>query len=125
MSLFSSYVWRGVSLTNKPVAQPNVYLTVPAGKASIGMGGWANIDVGSYDDPNDDISQSGGVSSLNVAEFIRGPKSTCRSGGPLTGGWSATSSNDPPALATEDLNTGGIREGGSGAAAQSSSPYYD
>jgi hypothetical protein len=96
-----------VSLTNKPVAQPNVYLTVPAGKASIGMGGWANIDVGSYDDPNDDISQSGGVSSLNVAEFDPWAEVNVPVGrATLTGGVVGyVFPNDPPALATEDLNT--------------------
>ena len=68
-SLFSSYVWRGLSLTNKPVLQPDVYVTFPAGKASVTVGGWANIDLGKYDDLDDDISESGGLSSFNFAEF--------------------------------------------------------
>ena len=68
-SLFSSYVWRGLSLTNKPVLQPDLYVTFPAGKASVTVGGWANIDLGQYDDVNDDISESGGLSSFNFAEF--------------------------------------------------------
>ena len=69
LGLFSSYVWRGVTLTNKPVAQPDLYVTFPAGAASITLGGWANIDLGKYDDPDDDISQSGGSSAFNFAEF--------------------------------------------------------
>jgi uncharacterized protein Gcw-chp len=69
LGLFSSYVWRGVSLTNKPVAQPDIYVTFPAGNASVTLGGWANIDLGKYDDPNNDISQSGGLSAFNFAEF--------------------------------------------------------
>jgi hypothetical protein len=69
LGLFSSYVWRGLSLTNKPVAQPDLYLTFPAGKASITLGGWANIDLGKYDDPNNDLSESGGTSAFNFAEF--------------------------------------------------------
>jgi hypothetical protein len=68
-SLFSSYVWRGLSLTNKPVLQPDVYVTFPAGNASITVGGWANIDLGKYDDPEDDFSESGGLSAFNFAEF--------------------------------------------------------
>jgi hypothetical protein len=68
-SLYSSYVWRGLSLTNKPVLQPDLYVTFPAGNASITLGGWANIDLGKYDDPDDDISESGGLSSFNFAEF--------------------------------------------------------
>lgn len=67
--LYSSYVWRGLSLTNKPVAQPDLYLTIPVGQASITGGGWASIDLGKYDDPADDISESGGTSSFNFAEF--------------------------------------------------------
>ena len=68
LGLFSGYVWRGVSLTNRPVGQPNVYVAVPAGNASVTFGGWANVDLGRYDD-TDDFSQSGGVSSLNLSEF--------------------------------------------------------
>ena len=67
LGLFSGYVWRGVSLTNRPVGQPNVYVAVPAGNASVTVGGWANVDLGRYDD-TDDFSQSGGASGLNLSE---------------------------------------------------------
>ena len=46
-----------------------MYVTFPAGKASVTSGGWANIDLGKYDDPDDDISESGGLSGFNFAEF--------------------------------------------------------
>ena len=69
LDLFSSYVWRGVTLTNKPVAQPDLWVSFPAGNASITAGGWANIDIGKYDDPDDDVSESGGLSAFNFAEF--------------------------------------------------------
>jgi Bacterial protein of unknown function (Gcw_chp) len=69
LDLFSSYVWRGLSLTNKPVAEPGVWVSFPAGNASVTVGGWANIDLGKYDDVNDDISESGGTSAFNFAEF--------------------------------------------------------
>jgi Bacterial protein of unknown function (Gcw_chp) len=69
LDLFSSYVWRGLSLTNKPVAQPDVWISFPAGSASITVGSWANIDLGKYDDPDDDFSESGGLSSFNFAEY--------------------------------------------------------
>jgi hypothetical protein len=68
VALFSSYVWRGLSLTNKPVAQPDLYVTIPAGKASVTLGGWANVDLGKYDGSTD-ISESGGTSAVNFAEF--------------------------------------------------------
>jgi hypothetical protein len=69
LDLFSSYVWRGVTLTNKPVAQPDLWVSFPAGNASITIGGWSSIDLGQYDDPENDISESGGLSSFNYAEF--------------------------------------------------------
>jgi uncharacterized protein Gcw-chp len=69
VDLFSAYVWRGLSLTNKPVAQPSAYVAFPAGNASVTLGGWATIDLGKYDDPDDDISESGGESAFNFAEF--------------------------------------------------------
>ena len=69
LGLFSSYVWRGLSLTKKPVAQPDLYVTFPAGQASITLCGWASIDLGKYDNPNKDISESGGSSAFNFAEF--------------------------------------------------------
>jgi hypothetical protein len=69
LDLFSAYVWRGVTYTNRPVAQPDVWISFPAGNASITAGGWANIEIGKYDDPDDHLSESGGLSAFNVAEF--------------------------------------------------------
>jgi hypothetical protein len=69
LGLFSSYVWRGLSLTNKPVAQPAVWASIPAGSAAITLGLWSTIDLGKYDDVDDDISESGGTSSFNLAEY--------------------------------------------------------
>lgn len=67
-ALLSSYVWRGVTLTNKPVLEPDLYVTFPLGKASLTAGGWANIELGKYDG-SDDISEAGGESAFNVSEF--------------------------------------------------------
>ena len=67
-AVFSSYVWRGITYTNKPVLQPDAYVTIPLGKASVTAGGWANVDLGKYDGSSD-ISESGGSSAFNVAEF--------------------------------------------------------
>lgn len=66
-SFFSSYVWRGLSLTNKPVLQPDISLSLPLGAASLTVGGWGNVELGSYDG-EDDITQGGG-SSFNLSEF--------------------------------------------------------
>jgi hypothetical protein len=69
LDLFTSYVWRGLSLTNQPVVQPALYVSFPAGNAEITIGGWANVELGKYDDSIDDISESGGSSAFNLAEF--------------------------------------------------------
>ena len=68
LGLFSDYVWRGITYTNKFVLQPDVYLTIPTGPASFTAGGWFNIEPGKYDGATD-ISESGGESSFDVAEF--------------------------------------------------------
>jgi uncharacterized protein (TIGR02001 family) len=67
-ALASAYVWRGVSLTNRFVAQPDLYLTVPAGRGNVVVGGWTNMDLGQYDRAGD-LSEGGGVSSLDVTEI--------------------------------------------------------
>ncbi len=66
-SFYSAYVWRGLSLVNKPVFEPDINLSFPLGAASLTVGGWSNIELGAYDGSND-ISQGGGR-SLNLSEF--------------------------------------------------------
>ena len=68
LGLFSDYVWRGITLTNRFALQPDAYLTIPAGKASITLGGWANAEPGQYDG-DDDIGQGAGASSFDLTEF--------------------------------------------------------
>jgi len=68
LGVFSDYVWRGITFTNRLVLQPDVYLTFPTGPASFTAGGWFNIEPGKYDG-NTDISEGGGESSFDVAEF--------------------------------------------------------
>jgi hypothetical protein len=64
---FSSYVWRGLHLSSKPVIQPDAYLTVPLGKASLTAGGWGNVELGKYDPPA--IGEGGGAASFDLTEF--------------------------------------------------------
>ncbi len=65
---YSSYVWRGVSLSSNLVVQPGAYLTFPVGRMGLRFGGWANVEPGKYDDPLNDVSQGGGTSSMNLTE---------------------------------------------------------
>lgn len=66
---FNAYVWRGVTLTNQFVVQPDLYLTIPAGGGSVTLGGWGSIDAGRYDDPSNDLSEGGGTSSFDATEI--------------------------------------------------------
>lgn len=65
---FNAYIWRGVSLTNQFVAQPDLYLTIPAGGGSAVLGGWSTMELGRYDGLGD-LSEGGGVSSLDLTEI--------------------------------------------------------
>ena len=111
LGLYSSYVWRGLSLTNKPVAQPAVWAAIPAGNASVTVGLWSTIDLGQYDDPDDDISQSGGSSSFNLAEYDPYAEVSFTAGkATLTAGGTAyvyPNDEDAPGagLLTSDFNT--------------------
>jgi hypothetical protein len=67
LALNSQYFWRGITYTNKPVAQPDLYLTF--GKSlAFTAGGWANIELGQYNG-TEDISEGGGAASFDVTEF--------------------------------------------------------
>jgi uncharacterized protein (TIGR02001 family) len=66
--VFNAYVWRGVSLTNRFVGQPDAYLTAPVGGGSAVVGGWASVDLGQYNSGTD-LSEGGGRSSLDVTEI--------------------------------------------------------
>jgi Bacterial protein of unknown function (Gcw_chp) len=89
VGLFNAYVWRGITYTNKFVVQPDVYLTVPVGSASITAGGWGNVEPGSYNGA-EAISENG-TDGAGLAEFDWwgevgfpvGPKTTLTAG--LTG----------------------------------------
>jgi hypothetical protein len=66
--LLSAYVWRGVSLTNQAVAQPDLYLTVPVAGGAAVMGAWASLDLGRYDGAGE-LSEGGGVAAPDLTEL--------------------------------------------------------
>jgi hypothetical protein len=63
VALNSQYVWRGLSYTNRPVIQPDVWIS------ALGFTGgvWANVEPGSYTGA-DDISENG-VDGAGIAEI--------------------------------------------------------
>jgi hypothetical protein len=105
LDLFSTYVWRGVTYTNKPVAQPALWVSFPTGGAEVTVGAWSNIDLGQYDDA-DDLSESGGTSAFNLSEFDPYAEISFPVGkATLTGGVTAyIYPNDDPGFTT-DFNT--------------------
>ena len=52
-TLASSYVWRGVTSTNRPVIQPEVGLDVPFRGTTLSFGAWASVEPARYDGPSD------------------------------------------------------------------------
>lgn len=64
---FSSYVWRGLTLSGKPVIQPDLYLTIPIGKASFTAGGWGNVELSKGKAGT--ISEGGALASTDLTEF--------------------------------------------------------
>lgn len=65
---YTGYVFRGVTLTNRPVFQPAMNLIFPVGKVEFNFGGWANVEAGRYNGPRD-LSQAAGGASLDVTEL--------------------------------------------------------
>jgi uncharacterized protein (TIGR02001 family) len=63
VGLNSNYNWRGLSLTNKPVIQPDVWLSA----YGLTGGVWANVEPSKYDGSND-LSEGGGARS-GIAEI--------------------------------------------------------
>ncbi len=59
----SAYVWRGLSYTNKPVLQPDVWLSV----AGFTGGVWANVEPSSYTGASD-LSENG-TDGAGIAEI--------------------------------------------------------
>ncbi len=65
---FSGYLFRGLTLTSRPVVQPTATLVVPAGRVTLSLGGWANVEAGRYNAPTD-LSEGGGGAAMDVTEF--------------------------------------------------------
>jgi hypothetical protein len=66
---FNNYTWRGVTMTNQLVVQPDAYLTVPGGGGAAVLGVWGTIDAGRYDDPVHDLSEGGGTAGFDATEI--------------------------------------------------------
>jgi hypothetical protein len=69
LGIHSAYVWRGLTLSSKPVAQPDLWVSLPVGASgAVTVGGWGNIELGKYDGA-DEISEGGGEGGPDLTEF--------------------------------------------------------
>ena len=69
LGIHSAYVWRGLTLSSKPVAQPDLWLSLPVGgSGAVTVGGWGNVELGKYDGA-DEISEGGGEGGPDLTEF--------------------------------------------------------
>ena len=68
VGVHSAYVWRGTSVTNRPVVQPEVALSLPSFGGALSLGAFASIEPGRYDGLRD-LSESGDDAAVDVAEY--------------------------------------------------------
>ena len=66
--LYSDYVWRGLTYTNRFVIQPDAYVATAFGGTAASAGVWANVEPGQYDGATD-ISEGGGLSGPDLTEW--------------------------------------------------------
>mgnify|MGYP001347413066 FL=1 len=63
----SQYVWRGLTITNSLVVQPDVSVSLTRGATGVSLGGWWNVEPSLRTGAND-LSQTGGVRT-GIAEM--------------------------------------------------------
>ena len=66
--LASQYVWRGLTLVNRPVLQPGLWASGTLGSFSATLSLWSNIEIGKYDGSSD-ISLSNGAHAFDWTRF--------------------------------------------------------
>jgi hypothetical protein len=63
----NAYVWRGLSLTNNFVIQPDLYLSIPISSTSLTAGGQTSSPASTT--MQHDISEGGGLAGPDLTEF--------------------------------------------------------
>ncbi|MEJ7812934.1 MAG: hypothetical protein WKG32_21140 [Gemmatimonadaceae bacterium] len=54
----NAFVWRGVTATNRPVLQPDAYLTTAAARGEVTLGAWASFEPARYDGADEMMSHA-------------------------------------------------------------------
>lgn len=65
----SAYVWRGLTVVNRPVVQPEVSLTLPSRLGELGVGVWTNVEPAAYDGEHDISEVEGQGPDLTEATY--------------------------------------------------------
>lgn len=68
VGLYSNYIWRGVTYTNRFVVQPDAWVATAIDGINLSTGVWANVEPGQYDEDTD-ISQGGGLAGPDLTEW--------------------------------------------------------
>jgi hypothetical protein len=68
VGVHSAYVWRGINVTNRPVVQPELALSLPSFGGALTAGAFASVEPGRYDGLRD-LSESGDDAAVDVAEY--------------------------------------------------------
>jgi hypothetical protein len=68
LGVYSDYVWRGQTYSNRFVIQPGAWLATAFGSTSASAGLWANVEPGQYDGDTD-ISEGGGQAGPDLTEW--------------------------------------------------------
>jgi hypothetical protein len=68
LALYDRYVWRGLTLVDRPVLQPDLHVAAPIAGVLVTLGTWANVELGCQRG-DDGLSVGGGTRSLDLSEL--------------------------------------------------------
>jgi hypothetical protein len=68
VGLATQYVWRGVTIVNRPVLQPGVWVSDSFDDVSVTLSLWSNVEIGKYD-ARSALSEAGGARAFDLTEL--------------------------------------------------------
>lgn len=68
LGLASHYIWRGVTVVNRPVLQPSLWASQSFEDLSVTLSLWGNVEIGKYD-ARSALSEAGGVRAFDLTEL--------------------------------------------------------
>lgn len=68
LGVASQYMWRGITIVNRPVLQPGLWVSRSFGDGSATLSLWGNIEIGNYDSRSA-LSEAGGAHAFDLTEI--------------------------------------------------------